>query len=398
MEKVDILIVGGGPAGLATAAQAASGGSVLVVHRDAEIGLPIRTSGGSWRRSVRALGIPESCYQVIASLDLRGPTLAHTVVFDEDDLPVVLDVTKTYQFLAGRARESGAIIRCGHTFLTGRRTNGGIISKVRGDAGEYDVQSLFVVDATGTSNAVLRQLAGIELPVRFGVGVEYEVTLRRHQPSRAVLFMVPEFTKSGYGWVFPTNRGSTRVGIGVIRPISRDQPGRLLDELLASPLARSLDIEVNQVIETHHGVIPSEGPRRRLIYDRLVAVGDSGGQANPIVGEGIRYCVESGRRLGKALSEAIGAMHLREQILRGYARWWHRQYGRSFILAQQVNRRIASYDAADWDRAIRRVRSFSPSEVATVLRFEIGVPQILGLMARHPSLALKAALDAIRRT
>ena len=45
----EVLIVGGGPAGLAAAEAAAQGGAkTVVLERQKEIGYPIHTSGGSW--------------------------------------------------------------------------------------------------------------------------------------------------------------------------------------------------------------------------------------------------------------------------------------------------------------------------------------------------------------
>ena len=59
-EECDVLIVGGGPAGLA-AAEAASKLNVrtIVLERQNEIGYPVHTSGGSWIRDMKALAIPE---------------------------------------------------------------------------------------------------------------------------------------------------------------------------------------------------------------------------------------------------------------------------------------------------------------------------------------------------
>jgi len=57
---VDVLVVGGGPAGLSIAqAVAERGHKVLVVHRDKSVGLPVRTSGGSWECDMRRLNIPK---------------------------------------------------------------------------------------------------------------------------------------------------------------------------------------------------------------------------------------------------------------------------------------------------------------------------------------------------
>ena len=66
MESCSVLIVGGGPAGLTIARWIGKG--AIVVHKDAEIGLPVRTSGGSWKSHIDALGLPASLYQVINTL------------------------------------------------------------------------------------------------------------------------------------------------------------------------------------------------------------------------------------------------------------------------------------------------------------------------------------------
>ena len=70
---VDVLVVGGGPAGLAVAERAARAGRTLVVHQDAEIGRPVRTSGGSWKAHLVALGIPSRFYREIDRLMIAAP-------------------------------------------------------------------------------------------------------------------------------------------------------------------------------------------------------------------------------------------------------------------------------------------------------------------------------------
>src|SRR5881396_3586723 len=108
-DVVDVLVVGGGPAGLAAAEAAAGSGSVLVLHRDKQIGRPVRTSGASWKRDVDRLGIPSALYHEIGSGTFAGPTQRADFVFGHDR-PVILDVTGTYEHLAGRATATGAEI------------------------------------------------------------------------------------------------------------------------------------------------------------------------------------------------------------------------------------------------------------------------------------------------
>ena len=121
MESYDVVIAGGGPAGLAMAEPLAHRGfSVVDCESHREIGVPVRTSGGSWPADLRRLGLPDHLWHPISRLSFRSQNAQATVEWG-GPVGCSLDVTATWRHLAERARRAGAAIETG-TMVRVRRT------------------------------------------------------------------------------------------------------------------------------------------------------------------------------------------------------------------------------------------------------------------------------------
>jgi len=382
-EDLDVLVVGGGPAGLSTAFTAAAAGRVLVVHRDREIGVPVRTSGGSWQGDMDALGIPPSLYSPIDRLVFAAPNAVAHVRFGRQR-PVVLDVTETYRFLADLARRAGAEIACATRFAgIAAVDSDGLTCELVSPKGPILVRAAYVVDASGWHRAVLRSVGAAERPMRFGVGVEHEFEDLSHQQETAALIAGRRQAPNGYAWVFPRRGGSVCIGVGVIRPEADRPPDELLEALLASGLPERLGFRLGARLGAHGGIIPADGPARKVVHGRVVAVGDSAGQALPLIGEGIRFCIEAGRRAGAAIANALTDANERRAHLCEYERWWAKRR-RRWERAQKANLRLCGYTDLDWDDKARLLSLMTGDEVAAVLRMEVSTAMLARLLARHP--------------
>ena len=394
LSDVDVLIVGGGPAGLAAGERIARAGRVLIVHRDEEIGRPVRTSGASWKGHLAALGIPEVYYQEMDSLRFATPGSSVSVSFGPDR-PVILDVTATYRYLARRAQAAGASIECATALVRVSQEEDGLVRcRVRRGVVEQEIAARYVIDASGHHRAVLQRIGACGRLSRYAVGVEAEFENAGTNPAQAVLFVGDEFSPSGYGWIFPTNSRSVRVGIGIIRPDAKASPGDRLDEFLKSRQAVELGLRAGKLIEKHFGVIPCDGTAPSFVHGRILAVGDSAGQALPLVGEGIRYCIESGREAGSALAAALENPNGAGAALSAYQHWWDGKYRRQFALAQQANEKMGRFSDHSWQRAAELLAGLSGDEMAAALRMDFTRRLACKLAWRG---GLKGALFFLRR-
>jgi len=104
----DIAIVGGGPAGLSAAYSASKNGAkTILFEKDPSFGHNVRTSGVSWIKEIERFGISEEYYNPIKNFSFISPNNEITMRGNGYNA-CVLDVRKTYQFLAMKAAKEGA--------------------------------------------------------------------------------------------------------------------------------------------------------------------------------------------------------------------------------------------------------------------------------------------------
>ena len=379
--KTDIVIAGGGPAGLAAAEVAAGRGiSVVVLEQNHEIGSPIRTSGGSFIDELQALGIPARLYHPISRLRFCTPHNAATYHYSTPRL-CVIDVRGVFQFLAGRAIEAGAQIRLA-TQAVGPLIKDGFVRGVRTAA--VDLEAGVVIDATGYRSTLLKQ-AGLDPGVRrFGVGAEYDLYAPKCDESEALLIAGSDFAPSGYAWVFPWGRHRVRVGVGIIHPDSRENPGGYLNRLLSNLDRFGVNLKGAQPVEHHAGLIPSECFAAKFAGDGILGVGDAAGQASSLVGEGIRWAIHAGKMAGEVAADAIEKGDVSRESLSAFERRWMKRYGKNLRLAHKLNERLAAWDDRKWDERLEVLKLLTPEQFIEALKTNLTGGWLLKFIASNP--------------
>lgn len=385
---VDVLVVGGGPAGLAAAQRIASAGhAVVVLERGAAFGEPVRTSGGSFIRPLRRMGVPAHLWQPVTRLRVVGPGTDRTFRYRRARM-CVLDVRGLYQWLATQAAAAGAQLRL-KEHVTGAALDGGTVVGARLRSGQT-LRARLVVDATGTAGVIARD-AGLRGPApRTAVGVESEVFAPSYDQREALLVVGDDVAPGGYGWAFPRGNGRVRLGVGVVRPAS----GADVEDLLAHLVERTPALRGScadaQPLERHAGVMPAfEHGAVPSVGDGLVVVGDAAGHGSTLVGEGIRHAMTSGRLAGETAAAALRKPgRPAAEALSAYPTAWDQAVGRQMRIGYVLHEKVCAYGDPQWARALAAVARMSPGVVMTALAGELTPRFAARLAVRHPVLVL----------
>lgn len=385
MNRYDVIVVGGGPAGLSAAWAAARDGlRVAVFERSKEIGYPIHTSGGSWIRDLKELGIPDRFIHPIK----RGIFLsaqARAEFFYDDPVSCILDVRGLYQYLAIEAARAGA-----HIFTQAAVTRALVVDDApagvalsHASGGDYFAPLL--IDASGMAGILAAQF-GLRPPfTRFGIGAEVDVVNDEWPAETIALLFGSMAGPAGYGWIFPHGDGRVRIGVGVIRPATPTAPRILLHELLQKREIAGFPFHHHGTIESHVGSIPAAPPLRRASMDGLLVVGDAGGLISTLLGEGIRFAIAIGRIAGSVAVAAHEVGDFSAQFMARFDREWRRSFGRVFEIGNLINHRLSSYDDEKWNEKISLLASLPAAVVPGLLRGEFDAGLAYRTLFSHPA-------------
>ncbi|MDE1764206.1 MAG: NAD(P)/FAD-dependent oxidoreductase [Thaumarchaeota archaeon] len=393
----DIVIVGGGPAGLSAGWSAAKkGAKVAILERDEAIGQSVRTSGVTWIKEARSFGIPPEYYNPVKNYAFYSPS---NVILKKSIEPevAVLDVRKTYQFLAYEAAGAGAEIFL-RTSVTDVVTRDGKLAGVKATSLKEDLtfHSKVVIDASGFYSVVGKARGLASQWKRFGAGAEYEAYVEKIDPQTWYLMVGQKYSPAGYAWVFPLGGNKVRIGVGIGKPESQaDATQKLLELLEKRP--KPLD-ELGRIVpvEFHYGLIPNEGLRPSTIDDNLVLVGDSAGQANPLVLEGIRYAIEFGRKAGEVAANAVNSGDTSRKSLKPYEDSMRKAIGSKIASAIKVQYRWLGLSDEEWDKEIEIIDDLSAEEFLDFVKAEFGLANMIKLAASHPKLAIRQLFGLIK--
>ncbi|HSB56587.1 MAG TPA: NAD(P)/FAD-dependent oxidoreductase [Nitrosopumilaceae archaeon] len=393
----DIVVVGAGPAGTSAAWTAAKKGlRVAVLEREEAIAQSVRTSGVTWINEINKFGITSDFYNPIKNYSFYSPN-NHVTIHSDEYQAAVLDVRKTYQFLANQAANAGADIFV-RTNVTSPLTSEGKLVGVKATSLKDDLifRSKLVIDASGFYSVIGKNLGIVSQWKRFGVGAEYEAYVENIDPETWSLMVGQKYSPAGYAWIFPLGKNRIRIGVGIGKPESQVDPTQRLLELVEKKPGPIAQLGKITPIEFHYGLIPNEGLTHATIADNLILVGDAAGHANPLVLEGIRYAIEFGRLAGHVGANSILQGNASKESLKPYEDTWKKAIGSKIKAAIKVQSRWLSLTDKEWDKEIEIINELSSEEFLDFIKADFSFSSMISLAAHHPKLAVRQLFDMVK--
>jgi geranylgeranyl reductase family protein len=330
----DIVVVGAGPAGAATAAHAARAGLKVILidrqqfPRDKVCGdfvgpvaiLELERLGVASLSGFRSSNIIEN-----AALYLDGQHLITSSIPRIPGVPSYGRVIPRMTFdnwIVEAAGAAGAQVLQGHRVSQFDVDREGVSVHIGGSGGTRVLRARAVVGADGSSSLMARTLRNE--PAR---DEDRIIAVRGYfegvdgPAEQADLYFTAE-SFPGYYWLFPTGPGTANVGVGMVLetlPPTTDHLRELLMRLIEEDNALGARLKHAQLKGRVTGwPLTTYNPRVRITGDRVLLVGDAAGLINSLNGEGIQYALQSGRWAAETLQACATREDFSRAALVGY--------------------------------------------------------------------------------
>jgi geranylgeranyl reductase family protein len=355
--RIEVAVVGGGPAGLIAARELASKGvQVKVFEEHPQIGTPNHCAGILSVEGLKRIGVePDSQFlrHEVAGGTAFAPDGTGIRITGGRTRAYIVDREVFDLHLAEEAIDAGAEIEGNHRIRDFIIADG----RVAGVHGDIDIKASIVIDAEGASGALARKL-GLPRP-RDGVlaGINVNVPDAQLEPGMVEVWFGEDLAKGMFAWAVPVGEDEVRCGLAT-------EKGDSL-ELLRKFIKKRFGL--TECGEPARWPVLTGGPVNRTHADRLLLVGDVAGHTKPTTGGGV---ILGGMCAMMAAEIAIQALENEDYstgFMRRYDEKWREALGGEFssmlrmrrflnsIPDPRMNRIFASVKSADLEPTLERI-------------------------------------------
>lgn len=335
-EQFDVIIVGGGPAGLKCAHTLSDSGlSILLLEKESIFGDKL-CAGGLTANDLRILDIPDEIIEhKISNTALHSPKRKSST---QAQAPFLYTVNRK---ILGAWQKS----LLDNTPVVVRRNSR--VSKINNDhvilIDERKISYKYLIGADGQSSIVRKHL-GIPVNKKL-IGIQYTIPVKDLDP-RLEIHLDSRLFKSWYAWIFPHEKS---VAIGCCSNPKILPPARLRDNF-----HQWLDMKNIAYSEGKLETYPISYDYRGVRFDNIYLIGEAAGMASGLTGEGIYQSLVSGQEVARMIIDPDYVPDQLDKVLRynaiqhkflGLFNWSHalRNFLHELLLMAMNNNRVKGF-------------------------------------------------------
>jgi geranylgeranyl reductase len=352
-----VVVVGANCGGsIAAGDLAATGAEVVLLERDLKRKKPC--GGAIPPRALTEFGIPRKIVErKVRRAAVIGPSgsvvemgVRGTVARD-DDFIIMLTREILDRTLREKAQDAGADLREATFVSQEAQSDGSLRVKIRyRDEREEYLTCDALIGADGAGSSVAKSVG--RPTVRHASAIQERLELppdaMEYYEDLAELYLGDDISPDFYGWVFPK---SDHVAIGTgCRPEHANRSYSFLEGVKAR--AGNKLRGAKRILLEGHPLPMSRN--KKLVFGRVLLVGDAGGMVAHTSGEGIYFSMAAGR----LAAQTLGAFFGYGEKLQTYEKRWQQRFGSMFDFLELLEK--ASYTTntrREWFTDMCRVRT-----------------------------------------
>ncbi|MHA2250074.1 MAG: NAD(P)/FAD-dependent oxidoreductase [Candidatus Kariarchaeaceae archaeon] len=339
----DVIVVGGGPAGVLCAITVAkSGFTVVIVDKKKRDQIGDKTCGDAIDKAAvlriqKEIGLElpmgKEISDPIETMSIAATNIEHKISLIAPGY--VVDRLEYGQRLLGEAEKIGVKIIDSATVrgvltenMSGEKYLQGITYLKNGE--KTELRAKFTIDASGAYAAIrkrlpeemlhdglCRELNDDELWPTYREVIELHDDIPDHTfHNEIILLYRDDFPPPGYFWIFTKGRKRLNCGIGWMKNQSEELGS--VKQAYLKEMKSYYDPGSYKIIKSGGGQIPVRPPFDSLVVNGGAVAGDAACMVHPVTAEGHGPALDTGMRLGMVINQALVSNDRSKRALWGY--------------------------------------------------------------------------------